>query len=81
MLFEELMEEELEELKPELDHLLALKKTLPEIGMAPKIPTIDAYIQQKMPEIKALAEEIEGKVAEWDALNELFLRMVKKGEI
>ncbi len=78
MLFEELMEAELEEeLKPELDHLLALKKTLPEIGMAPKISVIDAYIQQKIPEIKALAEGIEGKVSEWDALNELFLRMVK----
>ena len=78
MLFEELMEaEQEEELKPELDRLLVLKKTLPEMGMAPRIPAIDAYIQQKMPEIKALAEEAEGKVAEWDALNELFLKMVK----
>lgn len=78
MLFEELMEAELEEeLKPELDRLLELKKTLPEMGKSSKIPVIDAYIQQKLPEIKALAEEIEGNVSEWDALNELFLRMVK----
>ena len=78
MLFEELMEAELEEeLKPELDRLLELKKTLPEMGKAPKIPVIDAYIQLKLPEIKSLAEEIEGNVSEWDALNELFLRMVK----
>ena len=47
------------------------------MGKASKIPAIDAYIQQKLPEIKALAEEIDGKVSEWDALNELFLRMVK----
>ena len=78
MLFEELVEAELEEeLKPELNRLLELKKTLPEMGMASKIPVIDAYIQQKLPEIKAFAEEVEGKVSEWDVLNELFLRMVK----
>lgn len=46
MLFEELMEAELEEkLRPELERLLELKKTLPEMGMASKIPVIDAYIQ------------------------------------
>ena len=78
MLFEELMETELEEeLKPELDRLLALKKTLPEMEKAPKISVIDDYIQKKLPEIKALAEEIEGTASEWDALNELFLRMEK----
>ena len=78
MLFEELMEAELEEeLKPELARILELKKTLPEMGKESKIPAIDAYIQQKLPEIKALAEEIDGKVSDWDALNELFLRMVK----
>lgn len=72
------MEAELEEeLKPELDRLLELKKKLPEIEKAPKIQVIDAYIQQKLPEIKALAEETESKVSEWDALNELFLRMLK----
>ena len=47
------------------------------MGKAQKIVAIDAYIQQKLPEIKALAEEIDDKVSEWDALNELFLRMVK----
>lgn len=78
MLFEELMKAELEdELKPELERLLELKKTLPEMGRAPKIPVIDAYIQQKLTEIKALAEKVEGKPSEWDSLNELFLRMVK----
>ena len=78
MLFEELVEAELEdELKPELDHLLELKKTLPEMGKTSKISVIDAYIQKKLPEIKTLAEEIEGKASEWDTLNELFLRMVK----
>ena len=78
MLFEDLMEAELEEeLKTELDRLLELKKTLPEMGMSPKIEVIDSYIQKTLPEIKAQAENIEGKMSEWDALNELFLRMVK----
>ena len=78
MLFEELMETELEEeLRPEVERLLELKKTLPEMGKASKIEVIDDYIQQKIVEVKALAEEVEGKVSEWDMLNELFLRMVK----
>ena len=41
------------------------------------MPVIDVYIQQKLPDIKALAEEIEGKVSKWDALNELILKMMK----
>lgn len=78
MLFEELMEAELEdEIKPEVMRLLEMKKELPEMGMAPKIQVINDYIERELPKIKAIAEGIEEHVAKWDALNELFLRMMK----
>ena len=77
MLFEELMEAELEaELVPEVNRLLDMKKTLPEMGKAPKIQSINDYIERELREIKAAAEEIEEQVVEWEDLNELFLRMV-----
>lgn len=79
MLFDDLVEAELEDaLRPELTRLLEMKKILPEMGMAPKIQIINDYIERVMPEIKAIAEEIENKTSEWDALNELFWRCVGK---
>ena len=71
------MEAELEaELVPEVNRLLDMKKTLPEMGKAPKIQSINDYIERELREIKAAAEEIEEQVVEWEDLNELFLRMV-----
>lgn len=80
MLFDELVEAELEdELRPELDKLLALKKCMPEMGMAPKIQIFNDYIERTMPEIKGIATGIEDKRVEWDKLNEFFIRMIRKG--
>lgn len=77
MLFDDLVEAELEdELRPELIRLLELKKTLPEMGMAPRIQIMNDYIERVMPEIKTIAETIEDNKLEWSAINDLFLRMV-----
>lgn len=77
MLFEKLVEEELEtELVPEVNKLLDMKKTLPEMGKAPRIQIINDYIERELREIKVAAEDIEEQAIEWDDLNELFLRMV-----
>ena len=77
MLFDDLVEAELEEqLKPELTRLLELKKTLPEMGMAPRIQIMNDYIERVMPEIKSIAETMEDNVSDWESLNALFLRMV-----
>ena len=47
MLFEELVEEELEaELVPEVNKLLDMKKNLPEMGKAPRIQVINDYIER-----------------------------------
>jgi len=53
-----------------------LKKTLPEMGMAPKIQILNDYIERVMPEIKSIAERVEDTSPDWVALNELFLRIV-----
>lgn len=77
MLFEELVEEELKmELVPEVNRLLDLKKTLPEMGKAPRIQIINDYIERELREIKVAAEGIEEQAVEWDGLNKLFLRML-----
>jgi len=77
MLFDDLVAAELEnDLKPELTRLLELKKTLPEMGMAPKIQILNDYIERVMPEIKSIAERVEDTSPDWVALNELFLRIV-----
>lgn len=77
MLFDDLVAAELEnDLKPELTRLLELKKTLPEMGMAPKIQILNDYIERVMPEIKSIAERVEDTSPDWVALNELFLRLV-----
>ena len=79
MLFEELVDAELDEkLRPELNRLLEMKKTLPEMGMAPKVQVFNDYIEKVMPDIKEAAEKIEETEKDWDALNELFLQYVNK---
>lgn len=77
MLFDELVEAELEdELKPELDKLLKLKKCMPEIGMIPKIQIFNDYIEKNLQEIKEIAAEIEEKRVDWEMLNALFINFV-----
>lgn len=79
MLFDELVDAELDEkLRPELNRLLEMKKTLPEMGMAPKVQIFNDYIEKVMPDIKEAAEKIEETEKDWDALNELFLQYVNK---
>lgn len=79
MLFYELVDAELDEkLRPELNRLLEMKKTLPEMGMAPKVQIFNDYIEKVMPDIKEAAEKIEETEKDWDALNGLFLQYVNK---
>lgn len=79
MLFEDLMQEELiAELIPEVSRLLDMKKTLPEMGKAPRIQIINDYIESELNEIKVAAEVVEDLQASWAPLNELFLRMINE---
>ena len=77
MLFDELVEAELEEeLRPELSRLLEMKTNLAEVEMIPRVQVINDYIERTIPEIQAIAAGIEEKVYEWKALDKLFLKMV-----
>ena len=77
MPFKELVGEELEmELVPEVNRLLDMKKSLPEMGKAPRIQVINDYIEREPREIKVAAEGIDEQAVEWDNLNKLFLRVV-----
>lgn len=77
MRFETLVDTELEEaMKLQVSRLLAMKKNTPEMGTAPKIEEINRYIDRKLEEIQSAAEALGNTETEWDALNELFLRML-----
>lgn len=77
MQFAPLVDTELEEaMKPQVSRLLAMKKNTPEMGAAPKIEEINRYIDRKLEEIQSAAEALGNTESEWDALNELFLRML-----
>ena len=81
MLFDELVEAELESrLMPELDKLLTLKRTLLEMGLAPRVDLFNEYIERTMPEIKQVAEREVESAVEWTALNELFLTILQMNQ-
>ncbi|MDO4531976.1 MAG: nucleotidyltransferase domain-containing protein, partial [Bacillota bacterium] len=78
MLFEELLDAELEEeLRPEVEKLLNLKKTLPEIGLTPKIQRFNDYIDRSMPIIKGIAEGIYEKKHDWEPLDRVFYETIR----
>ena len=79
MLFEELMYAELEEeLIPTVEKLLVMKKSMGEMGTAPKIQVLNDYIEKMIPLLREQAEKMADERANWQSLNELFLRMVRK---
>ena len=77
MLFDELLDAVLEDaLRPEVEKLLVLKKSVPEIGLTPRIQLFNDYIDKSMPEIKEIAESIyEGKHT-WEPLDQVFCEMI-----
>lgn len=78
MLFDDLVEAELDtSLRPELDRLLEMKKTMPEVGQAPRIESLNKYIENIMPEMKRLADYEEDITVEWAPLNEAFLNVLQ----
>lgn len=78
MLFDYLVEAELDtSLRPELDRLLEMKKTMPELGQAPRIESLNKYFESVMPEMKQLAEHEEDITVEWAPLNDVFLNVLQ----
>ena len=75
MAFSALAEAELEpELREAVAALLSMKMTTPELGMAPRIDTLNAFIETNLPLLQAQVEALPAeKPKDWDMLNRLFL--------
>ena len=74
MLFSELMNECLDdELKPEINRLLEIKKQTSELGKGKRIDVINDYIEKELAEIEKKADIIENKYNDWEILNKIFL--------
>lgn len=75
MLFEELMEAELDPaLRPEVEHLLDLKKHAPEIRTILRIEPLNRYLDESIEEAKSRIVQLpEDTWHGWDELDQLFL--------
>ena len=79
MLFSELMNECLDdELKPEINRLLEIKKQTSELGKGKRIYVINDYIEKELAEIEKKADIIENKYNDWEILNKIFLEILEQ---
>jgi len=76
MLFSDLMETELEKgLIPEVERLLEMKRSLPEMGDASKISVLNEYIEATLDEVRKATEKAKEMDVTWDKLNAYFLEL------
>ena len=82
MPFTELCETMLDaELRPVVDELTARKMQTPELGLEPKIPELNAWIERSMDALTAIAEtEQMQRNPGWEPLDRLFLDGIAFGE-
>ena len=79
MLFSELMNECLDdELKPEINRLLEIKKQTSELGKGKRIDVINDYIEKELAEIEKKADIIENEYNDWEILNKIFLEILEQ---
>ena len=77
MLFSELMEAELEEdLKPETERLLVMKKEMDEMELVPGNQKINAYVESNLEKFKKLADDMPKTETSWDSLNRYFRSLI-----
>ena len=78
MLFRTLMEKYLDpEIRPDVERLLELKMTMPEIGEGKRFDRVNDYLDRNIEEIgKVIATLPEENVAGWDELNQIFLELL-----
>lgn len=78
VLFDELFHTVLEEeMKAAVEDLLAKKIQMSESDKAPKVETINRYIEEKLAYYKALVESMEDdRNPDWEPLEEAFRRLV-----
>lgn len=79
MLFSELMNECLDdELTPEINRLLEIKKQTSELGKGKRIDVINDYIEKELEEIEKKADIIENEYNDWEILNKIFLEILEQ---
>lgn len=78
MLFSELMNEEIDDnIRPEIEKLLEMKRVSSEMGMGGHIKAIDEYIEHLTEELNTIVKDISSeKRNNWDELNKTFLRLL-----
>ena len=76
MLFADLVKEHLPaELLSDVQELLRLKGSTPEMGVGPKRQRVHDFIEQSLPELRAEADKLPTlPKGDWDQLNDVFLR-------
>lgn len=74
MLFEDLVEDQLEEnLKPLVDELIRIKREVPELAFIERVPQLDNYIFSELRRLNdALHSSPENTNKPWEPLNQLF---------
>ncbi|MBR5287784.1 MAG: nucleotidyltransferase domain-containing protein [Clostridia bacterium] len=69
------------ELRPCVDELLLIKRTLPEVGVIPAVPELDAFISETLPALHAAARQLpKEEPGDWAPLNTLFAGMLRRFE-
>ena len=66
------------ELKPEINRLLEIKKQTSELGKGKRIDVINDYIEKELAEIEKKADMIENKYNNWEILNKIFLEILEQ---
>ena len=67
-------------LVPEIEHLLEIKAQTPEAGKMPRIDTLNFYIEETLPVLKAQADALPRTATKsYDALNRLFQNVLMRG--
>ena len=65
------------EIRPDVERLLELKMTMPEIGEGKRFDRVNDYLDRNIEEIgKVIATLSEENVAGWDELNQIFLELL-----
>lgn len=60
-------------IKADVEKLLKMKTTLSEMGTAPKVNTINDYIQKELEIIECVAKNAKDDRSTWDSLNNFFI--------
>ena len=78
MLFKTLMDKHLDEsLKPDVEKLLEMKMTMPEIGEGKRFDKVNDYLDKTIEEVEQIIAALPDKDTQgWEKLNEIFLKLI-----